>query len=250
MRILLCDSHRLLVEALAASLRRDGHDVVAMTTLPEEAFEAAIEHDPDVCLVDVIFPGGAGINVIAGIRATTRSKVLVLSARCDQDAVCTALAAGADGFVGKNQSIDDILRSLDQVCAGEVIVPAKTSSTPSSGSNRPPSPELEALRFLTSREREALHLIAEGESTKEIAQSMHVAYSTARTHVQNVLTKLGVRSRLQAAALVARVKGAEQFDGGMVGTGRSSTSRSDIYRSRPTATGGGRTGQTPRHLNP
>ena len=62
MRILLCDHHRLLVEALAASLRRSGHDVVAVTTLPEEAFDAAVEHDPDVCMLDVIFPGGHGID--------------------------------------------------------------------------------------------------------------------------------------------------------------------------------------------
>jgi two-component system nitrate/nitrite response regulator NarL len=249
-RILLCDSHRLLVEALAASLRGGGHDVVAMTTLPEEALDAAVEHDPDVCLLDVIFPGGAGIKAIAGIRATTRSKVLVLSARCDQDAVCAALAAGAGGFVGKNQSIDDILRSLDQVCAGEVIMPATTSSTPSRGPSRPPSPEMAALRFLTSREREALHLIAEGESTKEIAQSMHVAYSTARTHVQNVLTKLGVRSRLQAAALAAKVSGAEQLDNRMVVGVPSPASRSDNYRSRPTANWGGHRSMMTRHLDP
>ena len=212
-RILLCDSHRLLVEALAEALRRCGHDVVAATTSPEEALNAAIEHDPDLCLLDVFFPGGAGIDTIAGIRATTRAKVLVLSASCDEDVVSAALAAGVAGFIGKNQSsFDDVLRSLEQVCAGEVIVPAETSSTPSRGPGRPHSPELAALRFLTNREREALRLIAEGESTKEIAQSMHVAYSTARTHVQNVLTKLGVRSRLQAAALVARANGMDQLD--------------------------------------
>jgi two-component system nitrate/nitrite response regulator NarL len=248
-RILLCDSHRLLVEALAASLRGDGHEVVAMTTLPEEALDAAVEHDPDVCLLDVVFPGGAGIKTIAGIRATTRSKVLVLSARCDQDVVCAALAAGAGGFVGKNQSIDDILRSLDQVCAGEVIMPAIPSATPSRVPSRPPTPEMAALRFLTGREREALCLIGEGESTKEIARSMHVAYSTARTHVQNVLTKLGVRSRLQAAALAARVSGAEQLDGALVGAGPSFPARSGNLRSRPTATGGVCTGPTPRHSN-
>lgn len=238
MRILLCDSHRLLVEALAASLRNSGHDVVAVTTLPEEALDAAVEQDPDVCLLDVFFPGGAGITTIESIRATTRSKVLVLSARCDEDAVCAALAAGAGGYIGKNQGIDDVLRSLELVCAGEVIMPVETSP-PSRGPGRPQPPELTALRFLTTREREALRLIAEGESTKEIAQSMNVAYSTARTHVQNVLTKLGVRSRLQAAALVARVSGADQLGSRMV-VGLPSEGRSDKYRSRPSATGGGR----------
>jgi len=121
------------------------------------------------------------------------------------------------------------------VRAGEVIVPAETSSTPSRGPGRPHSPELAALRFLTNRERQALRLIAEGESTKEIAQSMHVAYSTARTHVQNVLTKLGVRSRLQAAALLARASGTDQLDNRRA----PDAVRSDNLRSRPPATGGG-----------
>jgi two-component system, NarL family, nitrate/nitrite response regulator NarL len=235
-RILLCDHHRLLVEVLAAALRRIGHDVVAMTTLPEEAVDAAVEHDPDVCLLDVVFPGGRGIDTVARIRATTRAKVLVLSTQCDDDAVCAALAAGAGGFVGKSQGIDDVVRSLDQVCAGRVIVPVENA--PARGPARPRPPEVMALRFLTGREREALRLIAEGESTKEIAQSMHVAYSTARTHVQNVLTKLGVRSRLQAAALVAGAGVTEQLDDRIVG-GRSGGSDSDNYRSRAPSKGGG-----------
>ena len=240
MRILLCDHDRLLVEALAASLCRIGHDVVAMTTLPEEAFDAAVEHDPDVCLLDVIFPGGHGIDTVARIRATTRSKVLVLSAQCDDDAVCAALAAGAGGFVGKNQGIDDVVSSLDQVCEGKVIVPVETASVPIGGPGRTRPPELGALRFLTSREREALLMIAEGRSTKEIAQSMQVAYSTARTHVQNVLTKLGVRSRLQAAALVTRTGAVELLDHG-VAAGRASPPgvASDNYRSRTPTKGGG-----------
>ena len=200
-RILLCDSHRLLVEALAASLRRGGHDVVAVTTLPEEALDAAVEHDPDVCLLDVIFPGAPGSRPS---QASGRPHVRRCWC-CRPDATRTPSAPRSRqaraGSSGRTRAFDDILRSLDQVCAGEVIMPAETSSTPSRGPGRPHTPELAALRFLTSREREALRLIAEGESTKEIAQSMHVAYSTARTHVQNVLTKLGV-ARAAAAALV------------------------------------------------
>ncbi len=238
MRILLCDHHRLLVEALAASLHRMGHDVVAMTSLPEEALDAAVEHDPDVCLLDVAFPGGRGIDAVARIRATTRSKVLVLSAQCNDDAVCAALAAGAGGFVGKNQGIDDVVRSLHQVCAGKVITPVETAPVQSRGPGRQRTPELVALRFLTGREREALRRIAEGQSTKEIAQSMHVAYSTARTHVQNVLTKLGVRSRLQAAALVARAGVVMQIDDPTI-VGREPATGSANYRRRPPTKGGG-----------
>ena len=119
----------------------------------------------------------------------------MLSGRADPDAVTAALAAGAAGFVLKDQSIDGVLRALDRLAAGE------GGGARGGGRARPRA----RLRFLTPREREALRRIAEGQSTREIAQSMQVAHSTARTHVQNVLTKLGVRSRLQAAALVARV---------------------------------------------
>ena len=204
MRILLCDDHRLLVEAFATSLRAHGHEVVALTTAPDEAYRAAVEHDPDVCVLDVVFPEGSGLDAAAKITSTTRCKVLMLSARSDPDLVNAALTAGAAGFVLKDQSIEGILRALDRMSTGEVAVDRDLLHAAIRAPAGPCRPELTPLRFLTRREREALRRIADGQSTKEIAQSMHVAHSTARTHVQNVLTKLGVRSRLQAAAMVAR----------------------------------------------
>ena len=203
MRILLCDDHRLLVEALGSLLAAHGHDVVALTTTPDEACRAAAELEPDVCVLDMTFPDGSGLDAAATIAATCRSKVLMLSGRSDPDLVKAALSAGASGFVPKDDSIEGILRALDRLSAGEIAVDRDLLR----GAIRAPSGRgavSEQLRFLTRREREALRRIAEGQSTKEIAHQMHVAHSTARTHVQNVLTKLGVRSRLQAAALVAR----------------------------------------------
>jgi DNA-binding NarL/FixJ family response regulator len=213
MRILLCDDHRLLVEAFAAALQAHGHEVVAMTTTPEEGCRAVLEHDPDVCVLDLMFPDGSGLDAAARIAASSRCKVLMLSGRAHPDAVTAALAAGAAGFVLKDQSIDGVLRALDRLAAGEVAVDRDLLRAAIRAKATPSRPELTQLRFLTPREREALRRIAEGQNTREIAQSMHVAHSTARTHVQNVLTKLGVRSRLQAAALVARVGLPEAPDG-------------------------------------
>ena len=204
MRILLCDDHRLLVEAFAAALQAHGHEVVAVATNPEDGYRAAVEHDPDLCVLDVMFPEGSGLEAAGRITAGKRCKVLMLSARSDPDLVNAALQAGASGFVLKDESIEGILRALDRLAAGEIAVDRDLLRAAIRTPARPDRGELLPLRFLTSREREALRRIAEGQSTKEIAQSMHVAQSTARTHVQNVLTKLGVRSRLQAAALVAR----------------------------------------------
>jgi DNA-binding NarL/FixJ family response regulator len=118
--------------------------------------------------------------------------------------VNAALRAGAAGFVLKEQSIDRILQALDRVVAGEAVVDSGLLRAALDVPSPRHSPESQRLRSLTPREREALRRITAGDSTREIARAMHVSESTARTHVQNVLTKLGVRSRLQAAALVAR----------------------------------------------
>jgi two-component system nitrate/nitrite response regulator NarL len=204
-RIVLCDDHRLLVEAFATALRSHGHDVVALATTPEDGYRAVLEHKPEVCVLDLFFPGGSGLDAARKITsAYPACKVLILSARSDPDLILAALTAGAAGFVLKEQSIEGILHALDRVAAGEAAVDPQLLRAAVRLPQPRRSAESQQLRFLTRREREALRRIAEGESTKEIARAMDVSLSTARTHVQNVLTKLGVRSRLQAAALVAR----------------------------------------------
>ncbi|HEU4348815.1 MAG TPA: response regulator transcription factor [Actinoplanes sp.] len=203
MRLVLCDDHRLLVDAFATALRGHGHEVVALATTPEEGYRAVRAHDPDVCVLDLSFPGGSGLDAARRIAAEQpRCKVLILSGRSDPDLIMAALSLGAAGFVLKEQGLDGILLALDRVAAGEVAVDAHLLRAAAKAPQRPV--RAYRLRFLTPREREALLRIAQGESTKEIARAMRVSQSTARTHVQNVLTKLGVRSRLQAAALVAK----------------------------------------------
>lgn len=213
MRVVLCDDHRLLVEAFATALRAHGHDVVALATTPEDGYRAVMEHAPEVCVLDLFFPGGSGLDAARKITAANPScKVLILSARSDPDLIMAALNAGAAGFVLKEQSIEGVLHAVDRVAAGEAAVDAQLLRAAVRMPMSRRHVESQRLRFLTRREREALRRIAEGESTKEIARAMRVSQSTARTHVQNVLTKLGVRSRLQAAALVAREGLADELD--------------------------------------
>jgi two-component system, NarL family, nitrate/nitrite response regulator NarL len=204
-RLVLCDDHRLLAEALATALQAHGHEVVAVATTPEAGYRAVVEHHPDVCMLDVGFPGASGLDVIARITSAHHGcKVLMLSGRSNPDMVNAALTAGAAGFVLKEQGIDRIVQALDRVLEGQAVVDSGLLRAALSVPMPLRSPEGQRLRSLTSREREALRRVAAGDSTKEVARAMHVSDSTARTHVQNVLTKLGVRSRLQAAALVAR----------------------------------------------
>jgi two-component system nitrate/nitrite response regulator NarL len=205
MRIVLCDDHTLLVEAFRTALQSAGHEVVAVASTPEGGHRAVLEHDPDVCLLDVVFPAGSGLDAAARIAAgRTGCRVLMLSARADPLLVQAALAAGAAGFVLKDESIAGILRALDRVAAGDVAIDpallrAAVRARPIAG-----GPAGQRLSVLSGRERQVLRGIVAGRSTKEIARSMGVSTSTAGTHVQNVLTKLGVHSRLQAVALVAR----------------------------------------------
>lgn len=204
MRVVLCGERRLVVEAIEASLVRRGHDVAWSTNDPASAFAAVRSLDPDVCVLHLPFGRDGAFAVARSIAASARCRVLVLSADARATTVRAALAAGACGFLATSQRLEDLLAALGALEAGATSVPV-TFAPPWTVTSEPPDrADADTLRYLTPREREALARIAEGRSTKEIARSMHVAYSTARTHVQNVLTKLGVRSQLQAAAFAAR----------------------------------------------
>jgi two-component system nitrate/nitrite response regulator NarL len=203
MRLVVCDDHRLLLEALGLALGERGHDVVALVCSPGDAVEAAAEHRPDVVLLDVNFPDGSSLTAIRRIRdASPESKVVMLSAESDHAVVGRAIAEGASGYVGKEKPISEIVDMLSQAANGHVAVdPAllQQALRPQKPSDDP----LWALQFLTDREWEVMRCIMDGQTTEQMAETLGVQRSTARTHVQNLLTKLGVHSRLQAAALMA-----------------------------------------------
>ncbi|HET9631001.1 MAG TPA: response regulator transcription factor [Terrabacter sp.] len=206
MRIVVCDDHRLLLEALGASLVARGHDVVALVVTPEEAVCAVTEHAPDVCLLDLHFPEGNSLTALEEMtRRQPDTKVVVFSATADPQSVAGTLSLGAAGFLRKSMSVDEICVMISRAVEGQVAVEAsllKQAFLPPS-----PSDPMWVLRFLTDREWDALQCITQGLTTQQIARRLGVQASTARTHVQNLLTKLGVHSRLEAAALVADLGG-------------------------------------------
>jgi len=202
MRLIVCDDHRLLLDALSMALKNSGHTVVATAVDPDEAVEAARTHQPDVCLLDVNFPHSNGLNAIGRIHEVSPdTKVVMLSGSSNRNLVADAIAAGAQGFVGKEKPVGAIVAAIEMAHQGqlavdllllqEVLRPARTDDP------------LWMLKFLTEREWEVMRCIMDGLSTEQIAGQLSVQRSTARTHVQNLLTKLGVHSRLQAAALMA-----------------------------------------------
>ncbi|SFL25513.1 response regulator [Geodermatophilus ruber] len=201
MRLVLCDDHRLFVEPLAAALATRGHEVVVVTT-PERALQAVVEHRPDLVVIDLRFPEGSGLDALVELRTRNAGcPVVVLSASAEDQDLAAVADAGAAAFLRKDQPMRAIFDALDRVAAGRAVTTPALTRTP------PVSAEQSRVRrlvgHLTERERQVLHRLVEGEDTTEIARSLGVAHSTARTHVQNVLLKLGVHNRLQAVALVA-----------------------------------------------
>ena len=210
MRLMVCDDHRLLLEALSMALTNSGHTVVATAINPDEAVEAARKYQPDVCLLDVNFPQANGLNAIGRIHEVSpETKVVMLSGSSNRSLVADAIAGGAQGFVGKEKPVGAIVTAVEMAHQGqlavdllllqEVLRPARNDDP------------LWMLKFLTEREWEVMRCIMDGLSTEQIAGQLSVQRSTARTHVQNLLTKLGVHSRLQAAALMAAHASAETW---------------------------------------
>jgi DNA-binding NarL/FixJ family response regulator len=209
-RIVVVDDHRLLAEALAAALQLRGHRVLAVGTPVVQAAELVLHRRPEVCLLGVAHPEDpASFDVIRRIRRQRPEVGVVVMGGADGLAgVAAAFGAGASGYVRHDERIEVVERALTRVRAGESAVAPEVLHAVFQHLLRPVSePDDEAqrlLRLLTRRELEVLRRIAEGQDTRAIAQGMSIASSTARTHVQRVLMKLGSRTRLEAAAVAAR----------------------------------------------
>ena len=203
MRIVVCDDHLLLLEALGLALGARGHEVVGLAGRPDEAVALVEEHHPDVCLLDVNFPDGTSLGAIQRMRELSpQTKVVMLSAEADHAVVGRAIAEGASGYVGKEKPIIEIVDMLDRAVRGQLAVEPSLLQR-ALRPHKPADDPLWALQFLTDREWQVMRCIMDGQTTEEMADTLGVQRSTARTHVQNLLTKLGVHSRLQAAALMS-----------------------------------------------
>jgi DNA-binding NarL/FixJ family response regulator len=204
MNILVCDDHLLLAEALSVVLRARGHAVRPPASRPDEAVAAVREHEIEVCVMDLSFPGADGVVGIRAVRsASPETHVVVLTGTLDPVVIGQAMAAGATTCVPKTEKMDRIVESIE--LAPSLIKPSVASNIVWTRS-RPvtPNPDERLIQFLTTREREVLERLVAGQTTIMIAREMGVAYSTARTHIQSVLTKLGVHSKLAAVTFAAR----------------------------------------------
>ena len=199
--VVLVDSHLILQEGLTAILAPTGYDVVAAVHTWPDAVTALHEHQPHLCLMELALPASPGpVDITLLMTHSPQTQFVVLTANDSVSQLNAALSSGAVGYVHKTRGFEVLLDVMARVCAGEVVI--EGSFMRDKTVQVPPSPELAHLaRYLTRRERECLTLLAKGHATEAIAETLGITPTTVRTHVQGVLVKLGVHSRLEAAAL-------------------------------------------------
>lgn len=204
-RILIADDHPLFREGVAQSLASEpGFSVVGQAGSGEEAFGMVADLLPDVLLLDVTMPGDGGIVTAGKVAAAWPVvRIMMLTVSEDQDTLMAALKAGARGYVLKGVTARDLVNAVRVVAGGDIYIsPALAGGilfelTASKQTNDP-------LTTLTERERDILGLVAEGLTNREIGERLHLAEKTIKHYMTNVLQKLHVRSRVEAALLAQK----------------------------------------------
>lgn len=194
-RVLVADDHGIVRDGLLAILEREpGLDVVAVEEDGQSALEQALDLKPDVAVLDIAMPRLTGVEACRKLReAGIPTEVLLLSVHKERSFVESGLAAGARGYVIKDAAARELVRAIETVAAGEVYLSPKVASVVVSavrggGPARPRRPSL------TGRERDVLRLVAEGLTSKEIAQRLGIATKTVETHRASIMDKLEIRS--------------------------------------------------------
>ncbi len=208
LRVVLADDHAPTREAVREALEEQGCTVLADVDSAAGAVEAAMEHRPDVCLLDIHMPGG-GVAAAAEIAAALPDvAVVMLTASQDDVDLFDALRAGASGYLAKGMDLDRIGPALRSVLAGESVLPRWLVRQVAQAFEPPPRrrfalPGRTSPVQLTEREAEILGLMEEGLSTEQMADRLFVAPVTVRSHVAAILRKLRVKDR-QAAVRLSR----------------------------------------------
>jgi len=192
-RLLIVEDNSLFAELIAEVLREEGADVIGLATNGREALAVSRRERPEVVLMDLGLDDVDGLTVgraILAERPTT--KVVAVTARRDERALDQATASGFCGYVSKDVPLPRFMTLFRRILSGHPSAPTVLGRAA-----RQPA---DALAQLSARERTVLELLREGLSTEDIARSLSVSKNTVRTHIQRILMKLQVHSRLEAVA--------------------------------------------------
>lgn len=201
-RILLVDDHSVVRQGLKMFLALDPDlEVVGEAGNGAEALQLARELKPDVVLMDLLMPVMDGITATAAIhQALPDTEVIALTSVLEDASVTGAVRAGAIGYLLKDTQADELVRAIRAAAAGQVQLSPQALARLMREVRAPESPEK-----LTGRETDVLRLLAQGLSNKEIARDLSIGEKTVKTHVSNILSKLGVSSRTQAALYAVQI---------------------------------------------
>ena len=201
--LVLGDDQGIFLDALSTVLTQRGYQIGAVARSSAEMIAFVRSQRPDACLIDCSSAPDGGVQTIGRVVAASgETSVLVLGADPGNEAARRALDAGASAYLHQSRGVDALISALGQVARGELVVdiPAETPRRPS----RTRSHAERAAAELTGRERECLEMLVEGLDTEAMVARLGVARTTVRTHLQSVLSKLGVHSRLEAASFAVR----------------------------------------------
>jgi DNA-binding NarL/FixJ family response regulator len=201
-RILIADDHQVVRQGLRMFLGLDPElEIVGEATNGQEALQMAKELTPDVVLMDLLMPVMDGITAIGHIRREVPdTEVLALTSVLEDASVTGAVRAGAIGYLLKDTQADELCRAIKAAAEGQVQLSPQAAARLMREVRAPESPET-----LTDREVDVLRLLAQGYANKEIARSLGIGEKTVKTHVSNILAKLSVQSRTQAALYAVHI---------------------------------------------
>ena len=197
--VILVDDHTMLRQGIRRALEIEGIKVVAEASDGAEAIRLALEHKPDVVLMDVSMPGMDGVEAARRlVEADGRQRVVMLTMHIDRDVIDRAIRAGAVGYLTKDSSISEVILAIQLAANGD----------------RPMSPRLAAAMLdearredalISVREEEVLQLVADGFGTNEIAERLYISGKTVKNHLASIYEKLNARDRTQAVLMAVKM---------------------------------------------
>jgi DNA-binding NarL/FixJ family response regulator len=193
---MLVDDHHLLRQSLKRQLEDLGHEVVADVADGTSAISIALNKQPDIILMDISMAGGDGISACRAIMdADARQRIVMLTMHVETELIRKSFKAGAIGYLTKDATFDEVLKALQMACDGDVIISPEFAHALLDETD-----DMRAHQesILSEREMEVLQLLADGQSTPEIAGSMFISQKTVKNHLASIYEKIDARDRTHA----------------------------------------------------
>lgn len=206
--VVIVDDAELFREALRAAFAQEGFDVRAVAADAMKGIDISREHQPDLVMLDLLMPGMSGLEVVGAIiKASPRTKVVLLTSSESAEDLLAAVKAGASGYLTKDTPLPRLVAAMhDVIDGGAAVSPAMGGKLFTALRDLLKHSGMMSARVpeLTGRELEILGLVGSGKTSREIAEELFISENTVRNHVRNVLDKLGLRSRFEAVTWAQR----------------------------------------------